>query len=270
MSTEASAATPNVNIVVQAEDEDGEVFVWNARYPSSEPLRKLAQMWADAHSIPHDAVGFDDAKDQQFDLDKTATELGWELQSEVRIFAWPLESHLTPEGSQMATSEDKSVKAERPIAGKRPAPTRETGQPEKRRCSNPPTATDAAVDPPKAVAPATSVDGVKTSTKSSSSGGRHVDSQQVKEKTLPSGAVKAPAKPGKKAEQPKRDEASSEMPSGDDPIVYVQENPKREGGKAFENYEKYKAAKTVNEARELGAASGDLKHDWQKGFYKRA
>jgi len=42
------------------------------------------------------------------------------------------------------------------------------------------------------------------------------------------------------------------------------------GSDSYNRYEKYKKAKTPNEAIRLGALKGDIKNDFQKGFVKRA
>ena len=52
----------------------------------------------------------------------------------------------------------------------------------------------------------------------------------------------------------------------DDNIVFQQENPKRAGTLCWARYEAYKAAKTRNEARQLGASSRDLNNDQEKGY----
>ncbi|CAK8986763.1 Proteasome subunit beta type-5-A [Durusdinium trenchii] len=49
---------------------------------------------------------------------------------------------------------------------------------------------------------------------------------------------------------------------------YCQDNPKVPGTNAFKQYNKYKAAVTIGEARELGADARSLKYDWEKGFLK--
>lgn len=50
------------------------------------------------------------------------------------------------------------------------------------------------------------------------------------------------------------------------PLCFKQENPKRSGTKAHERYEKYKAAKTVEEALALGASRGDITNDIKAGI----
>ena len=54
--------------------------------------------------------------------------------------------------------------------------------------------------------------------------------------------------------------------AADTSIQYQQENPKKRGGQPYERYEKYKMARTVNEAKELGASQGDIAHDHKAGF----
>lgn len=49
-------------------------------------------------------------------------------------------------------------------------------------------------------------------------------------------------------------------------INFKKQNPKKEGTKAYEKYEKYKSATTVGKALELGATMRDLQNDFEKGF----
>jgi len=56
------------------------------------------------------------------------------------------------------------------------------------------------------------------------------------------------------------------LPNGE--ITFVQENPKRAGTKAHERYEKYKMAKTVEEAVRSGALRADVTNDMKMGFCK--
>lgn len=58
-------------------------------------------------------------------------------------------------------------------------------------------------------------------------------------------------------------------PGLEEPIQFLQTNPKKAGGTSFHRYEKYKHAKTVKEALALGAAKGDIAYDWKQGFFKR-
>lgn len=59
------------------------------------------------------------------------------------------------------------------------------------------------------------------------------------------------------------------IPRGDEPIRFQYDNPKKYGSKAWTRYNMYKVAKTLREALVLGAASGDITHDFNKGFVRR-
>lgn len=52
------------------------------------------------------------------------------------------------------------------------------------------------------------------------------------------------------------------------PITFQQENPKKVGGESRKRYDLYRSAKTIGEATQLGAWSGDLKNDLAKGYLK--
>jgi hypothetical protein len=54
-----------------------------------------------------------------------------------------------------------------------------------------------------------------------------------------------------------------------DAIRFEQTNPKAAGSSARKRYEKYKKAKTVQQAIDLGACGMDLKWDFKRGFCKR-
>merc|ERR1719410_1547673 len=49
-------------------------------------------------------------------------------------------------------------------------------------------------------------------------------------------------------------------------VSFVKENPKRAGSAPYVRYEKYKSAKTFQEALSLGASYGDISYDTAKGF----
>jgi len=58
-------------------------------------------------------------------------------------------------------------------------------------------------------------------------------------------------------------------PGDGEEIVFEPVNPKKEGSGAYDRYEKYKSARTVAEALNLGACKGDIAHDFKRGFLKR-
>lgn len=61
---------------------------------------------------------------------------------------------------------------------------------------------------------------------------------------------------------------AAKFPNPRDAISFEQVNPKKRGTKAGDRYEVYKSARTVEEAKRLGASNGDLTHDFKKGFLK--
>lgn len=53
-------------------------------------------------------------------------------------------------------------------------------------------------------------------------------------------------------------------------ISLLLKNPKSAGSSAFERYQQYKHARTIQEALDNGAFAGDLAHDFRRSFLKRA
>lgn len=68
--------------------------------------------------------------------------------------------------------------------------------------------------------------------------------------------------------QTRRPKANA-APAGDDEIEYSQTNRKRAGTAAWDRFESYKRAKTVNEALVFGAAPGDIIWDFKVGILTR-
>jgi hypothetical protein len=57
-----------------------------------------------------------------------------------------------------------------------------------------------------------------------------------------------------------------ELPTGSDPLDFLQDNPKKEGAASRARYELYKAAKTVSEFFSLGGTNADLAWDIEHDF----
>ena len=47
-------------------------------------------------------------------------------------------------------------------------------------------------------------------------------------------------------------------------------NPKKRGSASWDRYERYKTARTVGEFLDAGGTSGDLRHDWARGYVTQA
>ena len=59
-------------------------------------------------------------------------------------------------------------------------------------------------------------------------------------------------------------------PEGDEKIIFQSLSQKQAGSDSCARCEEYKEAKTPKEAIRVGAVTGDIKHDLNKGFVKRA
>ena len=92
--------------------------------------------------------------------------------------------------------------------------------------------------------------------------------KKAKTDEKPKAAKKAPAKkaaPKKKA--PAKAAAEKETANDNRKIkVLVKENPKREGSASYDRFELYSDCKTVQDFKDAGGTSADLRHDEEKGF----
>lgn len=52
------------------------------------------------------------------------------------------------------------------------------------------------------------------------------------------------------------------------PIRY-EKNPKKPGSSSYERYQNYMTAKTIQEARNLGATTRDLRYDYKHKYLKK-
>jgi len=98
-------------------------------------------------------------------------------------------------------------------------------------------------------------------------------SAKAKAKAKAKGKAQGKAAPAPKAKaaaaKAKPPNANAATPAGADKIKFI-DNPKRQGSAAYDRYEGYKKAKTVDEAIRKGATQGDISHDFAKGFLQRA
>lgn len=75
--------------------------------------------------------------------------------------------------------------------------------------------------------------------------------------------VKMPDKPAKPAKAEKADKTDTRKIT-----LTTKENPKREGSKAYETFELYKKAKTVQDFLNAGGKMADIKYDEKAGHIK--
>lgn len=287
-----------VSVIVTADSEDNQTFTWEEKVTRTCSLKKLAKMWAAAHGVPDTAVGFEDPQGFELDLKKTLIQLslvgGKDTASVVRLVAFPLDDMYAEAEDKTADVRDVEVPSRKhqksasnapvpPVPLPPPAtepPVEAKVKPEKRErdeeavdrpaakaakkpdrpaSADAPEAESAAETTPAKAPPAPKAK-VKAAAKESPAKSPAVD-PKGKAKAKSSGAEQSKAKPAG---------TDGPTPRDDDPIEYVQESPKRQGTAAYDRYEKYKKAKTPNEAMALGAVKGDIAHDFKHGYMKRA
>mmetsp|Transcript_97011 Transcript_97011/g.274090 ORF Transcript_97011/g.274090 Transcript_97011/m.274090 type:complete len:360 (+) Transcript_97011:100-1179(+) len=98
------AASSTITFVVEAEDEIGKTYRWSTALARSAPLKDLARLWGDDHSVPEGAVGFLRADDRAVDLEKTPAGNGWVVVDEAVIYAVPLDEHYAEGGHTRGAS----------------------------------------------------------------------------------------------------------------------------------------------------------------------
>jgi hypothetical protein len=215
-----------VQVNVLAEDEDGQEFHWTARLRLQEPLLPLRAQWAEAHGVSETAVGFEDFRDTDVDLQQTPAELGWNSRNTVHLRAIPLDPNFA----------ERSAVPSVPLA----VPASKVQPPKRARTETPEAAST----------------GVATSNVAAGKSSVSPAASPLPNTSLSVGASPPTATPA----------AGSACGEDDEPIEFDLTNPKRAGTGAHERYEKYKKAKTRREAIRLGASLADIKHDLKKGF----
>lgn len=221
---------------VEAEDEVGKVFRWDGGASLDAPLWGLARRWASAHRVSEEAVGFEAAKDSacEVDLACSPAQLGWSDRNRVCLFAFPRSS---PDRVASAASGAAAVVSPRPP---RKRPVDEAAEFSGAKAAKKVEAKGKAIAPAVKAGPAA--------------------------KAVPAAKVAvAPIRGDRYKEYD-----GTPLPENDERIVFNQENAKRLASSGWERYEKYKKAKTLDQALSLGAAKGDIAHDWKKGFFRRA
>jgi len=302
----APATSPRsvVLIVIRAESEDDQQYDWHDKLAMCDPVQKLAESWARAHGVPGTAVGFDDDKGQEVALDATPVSMGWMPGQEVELKAFPTEDRFmeqAPAGgeemeavqSAQGTGEEdgRQAASESPsaVAGSLPAEATHA----RSACA----AGAKDTSSKSAAAAMSSLANAKAPVTRASSGSRGNPPSTGTERAGSASSARAPAMEAKSAARgrasssrnaaghgsaepdasqqgrgrgrPSSSVASDETPQDTEPITFATNNPKRQGSSAFERYEKYKRARTVSEALNLGAVKGDIMHDFKRGFLKR-
>ncbi|CAE7490510.1 papd4-a [Symbiodinium natans] len=207
---------------------------WLGSSAKSAPLQSLAQQWAQAHSVSETGVALE--KDgSELDLSRSPSDYAWETE-QVELYSWPTKEEYMEEDSVIEPAASSAVEGT-PTTARLNGEASSSTRPE-------PESTKKGVAKPSQVK-------LKPETKKTPGG--------VKPK--PKASRSKPAGGGA--------ENKEAIPGPDDPIEFLQQNPKKAGGKGFDRYEKYKSARTITEAMSLGAAKGDIQFDWQRGWLRR-
>lgn len=198
--------------------------------------------WAAHHGIPVEAVGLENDPDFELpegpvDLAESPETLGWTKHTQVCVFAVPLDPAYEAPDENVGDGENADAVATAAVGEEQGS----TKRAKRKSCA---AAASAAEQKPEKVS--------KKAVPSSAS--------------LATAAAVADLAPSLQSRY--RNYDGSNLPGLDEPIEYLQENPKKVGTAGHDRYEKYKGAKTFTEALSLGSAKGDLKHDWMKGYIK--
>eukprot|EP00929_Paragymnodinium_shiwhaense_P053642 TRINITY_DN26869_c0_g1_i4.p1 TRINITY_DN26869_c0_g1~~TRINITY_DN26869_c0_g1_i4.p1 ORF type:complete len:243 (+),score=46.82 TRINITY_DN26869_c0_g1_i4:239-967(+) len=238
----ADSALEALSVCIEAEDENHNVFAWMEKMPCNLPFSELRRLWADAHEVAWEAVALEDVAGRRLLVDESPLQKLSPKGKELRLVAVPVDPAVASDSKVCEeyckrTAQDASKKA-------RAARSRSRG--------------DARPTPAEPASAA------KKQAKTGRSRSRGDARPQVN-----AAEAGKPDAEGQTAyvRYPAYDGSSA--PQAEEAIAYEQENPKQVGTAGWERYEKYKSARTPTEALALGAAKGDLKHDWKKGFYKR-
>lgn len=251
-----NVADTGLEVEIEAEDDLGRCFRWRGLAPLEAPIRELARRWAVAHELPVESVGFTELEEEQdpttshssswqpLDLAATPAGLGWSARpgrAPRRLAAVPLLHDFAEAPNVRQTRQ--SAKNEALVLGVDASASGAARRGRKRAAE-----IEVAASGAKRASPA----GPKRS------GGACIAKD--------GGSAAAAAHAGGRY----AGFAGDPLPANEAQIVYQQENPKKAGTAGWTRYESYKAACTLDEALTLGAAKGDLTHDWKKGFIRRA
>jgi len=266
-------AEPSIKVIIRAESEGDLAYKFEDELPIDQPVARIAKAWSHKHAVPEDSVAFEDVDGREVDCSKTPAELGWQSGKEVELNAFPTDEKYMENVSCDQRQETGSPSGGSDRGGKVAAPAVPAAT------ATPAPATAEAKEPGTA-APAAEA----TSTASPEAPSKRARTARPSPEAPPKAPDPKPSpKPASKATKeppPATSKEKAVKPLGggggnvgplkeDDRIEYSQDNPKKAGSDSYNRYEKYKKAQTVKEALELGAAKGDITHDFKRGFIKR-
>ncbi|CAE7796374.1 URT1 [Symbiodinium sp. CCMP2456] len=222
-----------INFLILAVSGDDRKHRWLGSGAKSAPLRSLVQEWARAHNVSETGVALEkDGVD--LDLSRSASDYAWEM-DEVELYSWPTrQEYMAPEDKTLEPIRMEGAQSTASSLMQVSSSTRERLESRSKKAEEKPAQVKSKPETKKAPG------AVKPKPKARSSGFKTA---------------------GAGDKEP--------LPSPDEEIEFVQQNPKKAGGKGFDRYELYKKAKTIAEAMALGAAKGDILFDWERKWFRR-
>lgn len=243
-------------------------YSWKYRLSLHATIRDLAVAFAGSHGVPATAVGFGFLDGEDLEMDKEASSFGWKAGQHVKLQAFPVDPIFIVQ--EKGAPQPPVKKAKKDVAAAN-VTAKENGKSKKEKEKEEKQSAKAAR---QASAEAVSKENSKTQkAKDEEKQTAKAARQVVKESSKDSGKAKGSAAEeagGKSQKDEKlRSVPTSDLPGEDDPIEFDVVNKKRMGSAAWERFEKYKQAKTMRQALELGAARGDIKYDLKSGLCRK-
>lgn len=264
----AAATEACVSVALECADELDNIYRMHQDILLDKPLQEAVDKWVASHGgdlIKSACLEYPEEAGA-IDLVQTPLQLGWKAGDPERIL-WVVPGDPSQEAKPVPIQEATAAEASKKPQVSAAAAADEVSKdpPAKKKQAN---AAEASKKPQASAAEAE----VPKDSPAEASGNRaeapetKKRQQAEKEDTPKKRAKAAAAKPTAKATPAP---GTGAVPTGDDPIEYVQPNPKRAGTASGDRYALYMTARTVNEALALGAAPGDIPHDFKKGLLKR-
>lgn len=298
-----------IEVVVEAQDEEGVVLEYRCLLPHTLAIRPLLDAWAEHNHVPASCVTFEDAEARPLDLSQAPSELGWlSMPLPIRVFARPAEDDASGmSGSCTEAPVHHGGFGSAASAGIAAAPWNSPVAPWNNRSTGGADPADEEVDlfgdaEDTEDEDADEAEGrvglctLDRANKDSHDGAETLSPPEKRRRVdeIEPKAEESPAKPKAavvEAGGPRKPDGASstnversppeEVPTpsrtssttcgglGEDEIVFQEANPKPKGSQAHDRYDKYKAARTVREALVRGATKDDIAYDLKRGFLKR-
>lgn len=298
MATQGASAAPGLSaeFELECEDDKGHIFSWRGSNEAHAPLQRLVSSWLKEHVSGSDLMATlrDPQSDDIIDLRRTPHEVWGASQTSRTLWIEPLP---LVEAATLAASANKPTEslADASLAklhgaasvAASPAKQLPAISPSKRSAAEP--ASSSQSTPAAEVTP--DAKRAKTAELAKATAAAVAEPQQAQAKEVAPASASAPAKAVMQAKAPvpaKAHQAAApakaaaakstawirtrgvgKPPAGDDSIEFESPNPKNATSNSGIRYGLYMKAKTVAEALSLGAAKGDIKNDWDKGYLRR-